>query len=550
MSPASTDPQPTPDAAGAPVRIFRAARIVTLGGADASALATAGEYVVDVGDLATLRDRFPTAEVVDLGGALVVPGLNDAHCHPSVTAETRLRVDVSPASVGGVGDIRRLLAERARATPAGDWVVATGYVVPADGPRVDRAVLDEVSAEHPVVVVLAHLHFGVVNSRALALAGFDDTTGRVADPVGGWLGRDGVGRLDGWLYEQAFLGPYFGRRGAPPWVAEPDAEAAVAALAAEQRYLHSLGLTSYCDAIVTPRSWRLYETTRDRGRLTARVGMLLWSPYVEAVRDLGLTAGFGDPHLRYVGVKMMYDGALSGGTCLCREPYPSATGADNGVQLADPDAFDDLVRAVHASGGRVCVHANGDAAIAATLDSIEAAQAQVPSAVRHRIEHCSMTDRPTIERLAAAGVIAVPFGQFIHHHGERLVEFYGPERAASLLAHRSLLEGGVTVAGSSDYPAGPVPPLVALQSLTTRTTAGGRVLGPDQAISALDALGVYTVGSAHATGEAHLKGRLTPGRLADFTVLDRDILTADPLTIAETAVLSTWVGGRCAWSAP
>jgi predicted amidohydrolase YtcJ len=536
----------------AAITIFRAARIVTLAGPDArvgpevGAMATAGEHVVDVGDLADLRDRFPTAEVVDLGGALVVPGLNDAHCHPSVTAAGRLHVDVSPAAVDGTADVARVLAERARATPPGTWVVGAGYVPPRTGPRIDRAALDAVSPEHPVAVVLTHLHTAIANTPALARAGFGEDT---HDPVGGRLGRDAAGRLDGWLYELAFLDPYFAR---PPWTGEPDTEAALGALAAENRRLHSLGLTSYCDAIVSPSSWRLYQLARARDQLTPRVGTLLWAPYAGLAGELGVTAGVGDQRLRHVGIKMMYDGALSGGTCFCTLPYPALDGDEHGMRLADPDAFPELVRAVHTAGGRVCVHANGDAAITAVLDAIEAAQAEIPSptSVRHRIEHCSMTDAATIRRLAAARVVAVPFGQFIHHHGDRLIELYGRERAARLLAHRSLLDAGVTVAGSSDHPAGPLDPLLALQSLTTRTTAAGQVLGADERIDARQALAIYTVGSAHATGEAALKGRLVPGLLADFTVLDRDILTVDPATIADTAVLSTWVGARCVWSAP
>jgi predicted amidohydrolase YtcJ len=388
----------------AAITIFRAARIVTLAGPDArvgpevGAMATAGEHVVDVGDLADLRDRFPTAEVVDLGGALVVPGLNDAHCHPSVTAAGRLHVDVSPAAVDGTADVARVLAERARATPPGTWVVGAGYVPPRTGPRIDRAVLDAVSPEHPVAVVLTHLHTAIANTPALARAGFGEDT---HDPVGGRLGRDAAGRLDGWLYELAFLDPYFAR---PPWTGEPDTEAALGTLAAENRRLHSLGLTSYCDAIVSPSSWRLYQLARARDQLTPRVGTLLWAPYAGLAGELGVTAGVGDQRLRHVGIKMMYDGALSGGTCFCTLPYPAPDGDEHGMRLADPDAFRALVRAVHTAGGRVCVHANGDAAIVAVLDAIEAAQAEMPSptSVRHRIEHCSMTDPDTVRRLAAA----------------------------------------------------------------------------------------------------------------------------------------------------
>ena len=540
---------PPRGAAPGTVTIFRAARVVTLAGPEdrtgpeAQAMATAGEHVVDVGGLADLRERFPAAEVVDLDGALVVPGLNDAHCHPSVTAAGRLHVDVSPGAVDDTAELRRVLVERAAATPPGTWVVGAGYVPPRAGPRIDRAALDEISTEHPVAVVLTHLHEAVANTRALELAGFGEDTD---DPVGGRLGRDAAGRLDGWLYELAFLDPFFAQ---PPWIGEPDAEAALDALAAENRRLHSLGLTSYCDAIVSPSSWRLYQLAQARGRLTPRVGTLLWAPYAGLARELGLTAAVGDQRLRHVGIKMMYDGALSGGTCFCTLPY-GAGGDEHGMRLADPDAFAELVRAVHIAGGRVCVHANGDAAITAVLDAIEAAQAETPSptSVRHRIEHCSMTDPATVRRLAAAGVVAVPFGQFIAHHGDRLIELYGRDRAAGLLAHRSLLDGGVTVAGSSDHPAGPVDPMLALQSLTTRTTATGQVLGADERLDARQALAVYTVGSAHATGEAALKGRLVPGLLADFTVLDRDILAVDPATIADTAVRSTWVGAQCVWS--
>ncbi|WP_028935077.1 amidohydrolase [Pseudonocardia spinosispora] len=530
-------------------RIFRAARIASPGDPDLPAFATLGDRIVATGDPADLRSAFADAEVIDLDGALVVPGFNDSHCHPSVTSESRLRVDVSHRAAPDLASVRRILTDRVSATPAGDWVFASGYhpTLSGTGGRLDRAVLDDISTEHPIAVVLFNWHCVVANSRALELSGLtDDSTA----PVGGDIGRDGAGRLDGWLYEQAFLEPYWAGSGQQPWVPDLSIDALVDALVEENRYLHSTGITSYCDAIVTPRIWRTYQAARDAGRLTPRVGMLLWSTYFDTARDLGIGAGFGDDRLRMVGTKLMYDGALFSGTCLCRHPYDSSTDGENGIQLVDRRDFAGLVAEIHAEGGRVAVHANGDRAVSEVLDAIEAAQAAAPGAgVNHRIEHCSMVDETLLKRIHRAGVTPVPFGGAIRQHGEQLVRIYGEQRAAHIVSHRAFLDAGITVGGSSDYPTTPVEPLFAIQSMTTRALPDGRTIGPEQRVSVAEALQMYTVGSAHACGEDGRKGRLRPGQLADFVALDTDILAGDPSSIAGGGVLSTWVGADQVWHA-
>jgi len=123
------------------------------------------------------------------------------------------------------------------------------------------------------------------------------------------------------------------------------------------------------------------------------------------------------------------------------------------------------------------------------------------------------------------------------------VDWYGEERVSRMFAHRDLLDAGVTVAGSSDYPCGPIEPLTAIQSLVTRTGFDGALVGGSQRISVEEALRIYTVGSAEATGEAGLKGTLSPGMLADFVVLGDDPRTVEPATIGAVPVRSTWVGG-------
>ena len=198
----------------------------------------------------------------------------------------------------------------------------------------------------------------------------------------------------------------------------------------------------------------------------------------------------------------------------------------------------------------LAVHANGDLAIAKVLAAIEAAQTALPRpGLRHRIEHCTMITQEIVASMGRLGVIAVPFGSYVAYHGEKLLAWYGAERLERMFAHRSLLDAGITVAGSSDYPCGPYQPLLAMQSCVTRESEDGTLLGGSQRITPREALALYTTGASAASGEAHVKGRVAPGYLADFTVLDEDPLRADPRRIAAIAIRSTWVGGQQVWAA-
>jgi predicted amidohydrolase YtcJ len=208
----------------------------------------------------------------------------------------------------------------------------------------------------------------------------------------------------------------------------------------------------------------------------------------------------------------------------------------------------DLVRSVHEAGLRIGVHANGDRAIDLLLDQLEAAQAADPRPdVHHRIEHCTVVTDEILARMARLGAIAVPFGSYIHYHGSKLLEWYGAERLERMFAHRSFLDAGVAVAGSSDYSCGPFEPLLAMQSCVTRRGYDGALLGPSQRITPHEALALYTTGSAHATGQQTLKGRLAPGYLADFVVLAADPLETNPEKLASIPVLATYVGSRQVW---
>ncbi|MDN5795002.1 MAG: amidohydrolase [Intrasporangium sp.] len=519
-----------------PDRIFTARRIVAMDGHEPEAFAVSAGLVTATGALGDLLARFPGAEQIDLDGALVLPGFNDAHCHTSQAALQRVRVDVSTAR--SVAEVLALLRARARHTPPGQWVVGQGLDEHAVAGVVDRAALDLVSTEHPILVIQYTFHRAVVNTTGLRLLGYASAGDA---PAGGQLPTDPAGHPTGWLFERAWLDPWLPGRG-PRSIAPAGAlDAQLAALEQVHAELHSVGVTSYCDAIVTPVEEQLYRAALEQGRLPARVNMMLWHSYLPAN---GLPEHPDVQFLRFAGVKMMLDGALSGGTCLCSQPYPSATGLDNGLQILGDDEFGTLFRRASGTGARVAVHANGDAAIAKVIDQV----AQLPpSTVDHRIEHCSLVTPELLRRCRTHRITPVPFGPFVLLFGQQILDFYGPERAQMICAHRAMLDAGLPVAGSSDYPIVPIQPLLAVQSMVTRTTRDGLAVGTSQRVEPLEAVWVYTAGSAHATAEQSFKGRLTPGRAADFIALSQDITTVDPEHIADVEVTSTWLGGECVW---
>jgi predicted amidohydrolase YtcJ len=527
-----------------PVRIFHAGRVHSMAarhsGPEPEAFVTVGDRIAATGTSAALQERFPDAERVDLGDGVVVPGFHDAHMHPSMTAEDLLHADLSAERVRSPDQLRAALAEQAARVPPGGWVRGSRYdhVKTSGGVPIDRHGLDQAAGGRPVLVVQVAGHWAVASSAALAAAGIDDDT---VPPPGGSYGRDAAGQLNGVVYERAMDRVF---------TAVPPTSLAdrLRGLAMALEMFHGAGLTSVGDTLVDGAGLELFQEAERRGQLSMRVNMLLVHDRFQHLRRLGLRTGIGSHRLRLAGVKAFVDGAIAGRTCLLEEPFEGSD--DHGMQTTSTEELHALVLDVHRCGSRLGVHANGDRAIALLLDAFEAAERQAPRGdAHHRIEHCTVITPEIVERMRRLGVVAVPFGSYVAYHGAKLVDWYGKRRLERMFAHRTLLDAGITVAGSSDYPCGPFEPLLAMRSCVTREAEDGRVLGGSQRISAVEALALYTTGAAAAFGEARLKGRLAPGYLADFTVLAEDPLEVDPLRLDTVPVLETWVGGRRVWAA-
>jgi predicted amidohydrolase YtcJ len=525
--------------------IVTADQIITMADAAPEAFAVRDGRVAATGPLAELRERYSTAEVLDFGPRVVTPGFHDAHLHVGSTADELLQVDLSYPAVQSLAEVSRRVGQRAASTVPSQWIIGSRY---DDGKmREARALtrfdLDEVAPDHPVLVRQVAGHWGVVNSRALALGGLDDTS---QPPEGGAYGRDGAGRLNGVLYERAlneFLSsPAAGGRGIVPAQTQADR---LAGLDRAATMFAAAGLTSVCDAATAPDDLTLFEAGRERGLLKPRVSMLIRYASYERLRQQQRWPD--GEFLRVTGVKAVLDGAIGGRTCLLEEPFEGTTD-DHGIQAMSTRDLHDLIAMLARDGLRPCVHANGDRAISLLLDQLEAVARDGWSGLRPRVEHCSIVTEAILDRLKRVGAVTTPFASYVHYHGSNLRKWYGEQRLRRMFAHRSFLDWGVPVAAASDYGCGPFEPLLGMQSCVTREAWDGGTLGKNQSISAREALALYTTGAAYATGEEHVKGKLAPGYYADFVVLGDSPLTVDPARLSQIPVLATYVAGEQVWS--
>lgn len=496
-----------------------------------------------VGDADTLCAQWPHAAVTDYGSACVLPGFNDCHMHLGMMVSQSMGVDLSPERTPDRAD---LAARLSAADPdSRGWVRASRYdhTRTTDGVLLTRADLDDLVPDAPAVVGHISAHWGVVNSAALNRAGITEDT---PDPDGGAYGREADGCLTGQVSEQAFFDfvyPSLSRN--LDLTPDISGEEALNVLRANAETLLAAGITSIGDAMMGPQELRLFQRARNRDALPVRVNALMTFPHLPALRAVGIADGFGDEWLRIGGIKAFVDGAVAGRSCAVAEPFEGSD--DRGVMVTDLASITDLAADCAEAGMTLAIHANGERAIGLVLDAVESLAAQGRPTPRLRIEHCSVITDEILTRMRELDAGAAPFAGYPYYHGDKLLQWYGEERVERMFAHRSFLDVGITIGGSSDYPCGPLSPLAGIQSCVTRTSASGMPVGVGQRITVEEALDVYTHGSARLEGRNDVKGRLQPGHLADFTILQTDPRTVDPSTIAQIPVIATWVAGVKKW---
>lgn len=463
-----------------------------------SHLAIAGGLVVAAGGDEVLGLRGPGTRVVDLNGAAVLPGFNDAHAHVVYYGLTRFGADLS--GTRSVAEIVQRLRAHGRKLGKGDWQLGMGYRVAelAERRAPHRLELDQSTRNRPAFIDERGGHARVANSAALAAAGITDAT---KDPGGGRIGRDTDGTPNGLLLESAMR---LVADVQPP----PSIRRRMQGILKAQRLLLSRGITSVGAAVNRgfAEDLRAYQLLAEGGRLKMRVNEFLSWELLEAAAGLGVTAGFGGHMVRAGPIKVFVDGgaerlAMRSGKAVWRTP---------------PGELAEIVATASRAGLQVAAHAIGDSAIAAMCDAVEAAPAVN---LRHRIEHCTICPPDLQRRLARLRMVAVMQPMVVRFASQSSSAGFAAHDRWHLAAHGPLLKAGVPVAFSSDLPvlADPNPwPGI-------RVAVEDRING----ISELAALRAYTSAGAYSSFEEDVKGTLEPGMLADLQVYEADPL-AEP----------------------
>ena len=457
-------------------------------------LAVAGGRVQAAGGAELMGLHGPRTRVVELHGAAVMPGFNDAHAHVVYYGLTRFGADLGPAT--DVADIVARLRAHGRRLKSGKWQQGMGYRASALAEKrpPHRLELDEATGSRPAFIDERGGHSRVANSAALRAAGITAST---PDPPGGRIGRDPDGTPNGLLQEAAM-------RTVADVQPLPGRKRRSQAIRLAQKLLLSRGITSVGAAVNRGFADDLfcYERLAMDGELRIRVNEFLSWELLEAASSLGVHAGFGGDVVRAGPVKVFVDGGA--------ERVVMRTGG--GIWRTPPDELKTLVQRASDAGLQVAAHAIGDGAIEAMCDAVQAAGAR---GLRHRVEHCTICPPDLRRRLARLSMAAVM--QPLAVQAPRIAPGVFPQVARRDFApHRALLRAGVHIAFSSDLPVTPDPnPWAGI-----RTAVEDDVNG----ISVLEALRAYTAGGAYASFEEAVKGTLEPGMLADLQVY-----AADPL---------------------
>jgi predicted amidohydrolase YtcJ len=519
----------------------------------ARGLAVVGGRLAAVGGERDALDlRGPRTRVLRLRGGLVLPGFQDAHVHPVEGGLELLACSLHGVEPAGYG---AAVAAWAGANLGAAWIVGGGWSMDAfPGGCPGRAALDAVAPDRPAYLVSSDGHSAWVNGAALALAG---VTAGTADPSGGRIERDADGEPAGTLHEQAMQ--LVGRL-----VPEPTAAQHEAALRLAQEHLHRLGVTAWQEARVTPPMLAAYRALAERGELTARVvAALAWRrgsglEQLDDLREQRRLAAVG--RLRATAVKFFQDGVFENGTAAMLAPYLDRSGRPTGNLGIGMYPAADLARfvtALHQAGFDAHVHAIGDRAVRDALDAVEAAvRAGGRRDARHQVAHLQFVhpdDRPRFRRL---GVVAnaQPFWSCLDGYMRDLtLPFLEPERAGWQYPWASLRRAGAVLAFGSDWTVSTADPLQELEVALTRVSPqdrGGEPFLPAERLDLPAALAAFTAGSAYANRLEADTGTLSPGKLADLAVLDRDPFDEQAGPIGDARVLLTLVEGEVVHADP
>jgi predicted amidohydrolase YtcJ len=525
----------------------------------AEAVAVKNTKIVGVGsntDMNKLAEK--NTQLLDLKGATVLPGINDAHCHLNGFGLERppMQLDLHYPIIKSIADIKAATAARVAEVEPGKWISGwgwdRGFLAEAKGnPDIwpTRHNLDPVSPDNPVVFTEFSGHVLLLNSKALEMIGINRDT---PHPPHGFIQKDNNGEPTGILFEMTFQ-----VRGMMPPPTEAESKTAILNAMAE---LNSLGITCVTEPGLDPAQIRIYTDLYNQGKFTLRVNcMVRGGPSLQTVKQcvdsVGTATGFGNEWLRISGLKLLADGIPPSKTAFMYEEY---IGGGHGQLLVEGSTDEErynmligMIKYASAHGFQVGIHVTGDRGIDACVDGYITALKERPWDARHYIIHTDYATPACIERMAKNQIGANVQSAIKWTIGNLMVGITGEKRAAYHWPLKTLFDKGVIVTNSSDASVTYPDWRQGVESAVLRKDkATGAVLGPEQCINIEQAIRSYTINGAWQDHQDNIRGSIEVGKLADFTVIGEDILTINPDKIHEIPVIYTIVGGKTVYKNP
>lgn len=513
----------------------------------AQALAASGGRIVALGEDAAVRALANgRTQQIDAGGRLVLPGFQDTHIHLQDSG-TEFSSSANLEDAATVEALQGRLRDFASRRTNEEWVRGVGWYSGIFGAHnLDRAVLDAAVPDRPVFIFASDGHNAALNSKGCKAIGLDAS---VADPPNGQFVRRADGTPTGLVYEDAI-----------DWVWKRmpgrDAEAYAEGVRYGQALCNRHGITGVLDALVGERHMKVYKALDEAGELRVRVRATAKVYPEESVAEaLGrveaLRRDFASATIGVHSAKFFLDGVLENRTAAMIEDYSDEVGG-NAAIMFDEAQLKELFVAFDAARFQLHVHVIGDRAARVALDSIAAARgANGAWPSLHQLAHLQMIDPADIPRLRELGVVAniqPLWARCEPSVTDVALPMVGKARGRWMYPWRSILKAGAPYAVSSDWGVSTLNPFAIMQVAVTRQPVGEKpdypVFRPEERLAVEDVVRGYTTHAAAAAWRAEETGSLSPGKLADLILLDRDIFTVDPYEIGKTEVLLTLLGGR------
>jgi predicted amidohydrolase YtcJ len=524
------------------IQIFKNGLIYTLneGQPFVSSIVVKNGLIADLGETEQLLAKYKghETEVIDFEGKMVLPGLTDSHMHLVAHGMKLLSLDFSQCT--DALEMKKMLKEKIEQTPKGEWVIGRGW---NENSFLDKKIftkneLDELSAGHPIFLTRICGHAYLANSMALSLAGIEELS---ADPVGGKIDRNQEGLITGLLLENA---GQIVQNQIPALTYDYLKESLQVAI----KDCWSLGLVGahtedvrYCGGF--NQTYRLFDEVLHQDGSFFRVNQLVFHEHIDEMIGAGKTIGSGTPFFTVGAMKIFADGAMGGRSALLSEPY-SDDASTRGVAMHTPEELKALVRKARIFNLPIAVHTIGDLALELTLDAIEEnpIQNQID-----RIIHAQVLRSDLLERMLKLPIVVDIQPRFVAADFPWVIERLGEDRIGWCYAWKTLVHSGLHCAGGSDAPIEPVDPLLGIHAAVTRRRPEEDVHEgylPEQKLSPLEAIHLFTTGSAYAEQKTNEKGTIEIGKVADFTVYDQDLFATEPEKWLENKVFMTIVNGK------